>query len=84
MGPFIKLPENTGKRNSVRNLVLDTVWTLAQVSGLQLASRQITTRPPSESTMIEASKQGLCASVTSATRGTPEESYWSALCVQSV
>lgn len=82
MGPFMKLPENTGKRNSVRNLVLDTVWTLAQVSALQLASWQITTRPPSESTMIEASKQGLCAAVTSATRGTSEESYWSALSFQ--
>jgi len=84
MGPFTKLPEDTGKEQSVRSLVLDTVWTLAQVSALRQASRHSTARLSDESTSSEVFRQGLCSSVTSATRGTSEESYWSALCVQPV
>jgi hypothetical protein len=81
MGPFTKLPEDTGKRHGVRSLVLDTVYTLAQVSALRLASGQSNARLSDESTIGETFRQGLCSSVTSATRGTSEESYWSALCV---
>ena len=84
MGPFTKLPEDTGKGRSVRSLVLDTVCTLVQVSAHRQASRQSIARFSDESTASEAFWQGLCSSVTSATRGTSEESYWSALCVQPV
>lgn len=84
MGPFTKLPEDTGKGRSVKCLVLDTVCTLVQVSALRQASRQSTARLPDESTTSETFRQGLCSSVTLATRGTSEESYWSALCVQPV
>lgn len=84
MGPFTKLPEDTGKGRSVRSIVLDTVCTLAQMSAHRQASRQSTARFSDESTASEAFRQGLCSSVTSATRGTSEESYWSALCVQPV
>ncbi|SRR5258706_11826348 len=84
MGPFTKLPEDTGKGRSVKCLVLDTVCTMVQVSALRQASRQSTARFSDESTTSGAFRQGLCSSVTLATRGTSEESYWSALCVQPV
>lgn len=84
MGPFTKLPEDTGKGRSVRSLVLDTVCTLAQVSALRQVSWQSTTRVSDESTISDVFRQGLCSSVMSATRGTSDESYWSALCVQPV
>jgi hypothetical protein len=83
MGPFTKLPENTEKTSGVRSLVLDTVWTLVQMSALQLASPQNTAWPHGESTIDDASMQGLCASVASAVHGTSDESYWSALCSKS-
>jgi hypothetical protein len=84
MGPFTKLPEDAGKGHSLRSLVLDTVCTLAQVSTLRQASRQSTAQFSDESTNSEVFRQGLCSSVTSAIRGTSEESYWSALCVRPV
>lgn len=84
MGPFTKLPEGTGNGHSVRSLVLDTVCTLVQVSALWQASWQSTARFSDESTISEVFRQGLCSSVTSATRGTSDELYWSALCVQPV
>jgi len=84
MGPFTKLPEGTGKGHSVRRLVLDTVCTLVQVSALRLASRQSAARVSDEPTVREAFRHGLCSSVASATRGTSEESYWSALYVQPI
>ena len=84
MGPFTKLPEDTGKGRSVRSLVLDTVCTLVRVSAHRQAPRQSTAQFSGEPTTSEAFRQGLCSSVTSATLGTSEESYWSALCVQPV